>query len=162
MAPQRKAPAAAVPAVLKKPRGGDRGGAGRKKAIAEAAQKELYAALAQGCGAVHYKRLFDQMSDKTNPQHFYSLLLLALIVISFAVDTSICERGFSTMNMLKTAKRSKMGTILLRLLMTICTLGAEWKDPSKIPVKAIIEEWRDQGARGRYEGVQWQAEALGA
>ena len=66
------------------------------------------------------------------------------------------------MNMLKTAKRSSMGTTLLRLLMTICSLGAEWKDPAKIPVAAIIEEWRDQSSRGRYEGAEWQAAALGA
>ena len=35
--------------------------------------------------------------DKNNPQHFYNVLLLALIVVTFAVDTSICERGFLTM-----------------------------------------------------------------
>ena len=28
-----------------------------------------------------------------------------------------------------------MGEHLLRLLMVVCTLGAEWKDPEKIPVK---------------------------
>ena len=94
---------------------------------------------------------FSQMSEKSNPQHLYSVLLLALIVHTFAVDTSICERGFSTMNLLKTAKRSRMGKLLLRLLMTICELGAEWKDASKIPVAAIIEEWRNQSKRGRYE-----------
>ena len=54
-----------------------------------------------------------------------------------AVDTSICERGFSLMNNLKAARRSAMGTELLRILMTICSLGAEWKDPTKIPVEAI-------------------------
>ena len=62
-----------------------------------------------------------------------------------AVDTSICERGFSLMNNLKTAKRSTMGSEMLRILMTICTLGEEWADPSKIPVDEIIEEWRSQG-----------------
>ena len=54
-----------------------------------------------------------------------------------------------------------MGKTLLRLhLMTICSLGAEWKDPAKIPVAAIIEEWRAQSNRGRYEGHQWSAAAL--
>ena len=47
---------------------------------------------------------------------------------------SICERGFSLMNLLKTTT-SQMGEHLLRLLMVVCTLGAEWKDPEKIPVK---------------------------
>ena len=56
------------------------------------------------------------------------------------------------MNKLKTARRSRMGKTLLRLLMTVCSLGAEWKDPAKIPVVAIIEEWRAQSKRGRYEG----------
>ena len=61
---------------------------------------------------------------------------------------------------LKTARRSRMGKTLLRLLMTICSLGAEWKDPSKIPVNEIIEEWRTQSGRGRYEGREWGAEAM--
>ena len=79
---------------------------------------------------------------------------------TIAVDTSICERGFSLMNNLNTAKRSQMGTVLLRMLMTICTLGADWKDVSKIPVAEIIEEWRAQASRGRYESKMWTSEAL--
>ena len=107
-----------------------------------------------------YQRLFDQFSDKSNPLHFYNVLLLAAVVQTIAIDTSMCERGFSVMNLLKTAKRSKMGTQLLRMLMTICFLGAEWKDPSKIPVNEIIEEWRAQASRNRYEGPIWTAAAL--
>jgi len=34
------------------------------------------------------------------------------------------------------------------------------KDPSKIPVKAIIKEWRNQSKLGRYEGAVWRASAL--
>ena len=64
------------------------------------------------------------------------------------------------MNALKTAKRSVMGGVLLRMLMTICSLGTEWKDPSKIPVNEIIEEWRSQASRNRYEGPIWTAAAL--
>ena len=45
--------------------------------------------------------------------------------------------------------------LAMRLLMTICSLGAEWKDPSKIPVKEIIEEWWAQSSRGRYESQVW-------
>jgi hypothetical protein len=41
------------------------------------------------------------------------------IVHCIAIDTSICERGFSLMNLLKTARRNKMGTKLLRMLMVI-------------------------------------------
>ena len=44
---------------------------------------------------------------------------------------------------------------VLVLGMTICSLGAEWKDPSKIPVKEIIEEWWAQSSRGRYESQVW-------
>ena len=75
-------------------------------------------------------------------------------------DTSICERGFSTMNNLKTARRSRMGTLLLRTLMTICELGKDWLDPAKIPVDDIVEVWRDGSSRGRYESAMWQAAAL--
>ena len=107
-----------------------------------------------------YERLFDQNSDKGNEQHFYNILLLIAIVGCIAVDTSICERGFSLMNNLKTARRSDMGNELLRILMTICSLGQEWKDSSKIPVDKIIEIWREQSARGRYEHAMWSAAGL--
>ena len=116
---------------------------------------ELTQLICSSCGS-----LFDQYSEKIDPQHFYNVLLLAAIVQTIAVDTSICERGFSLMNNLKTVRRSSMGKTLLRLLMTICSLGDEWKDPTKIPVKDIIEEWRAQSGRGRYEGAEWGAEAM--
>ena len=41
------------------------------------------------------------------------------------------------------------GKPLLRMLMTICSLGEESKDPAKIPVKKIIEERRAQSGRSR-------------
>ena len=107
-----------------------------------------------------YERLFDQFSEKSNSQHFYNVLLLAAIVQTIAVDTSICERGFSLMNNLKTARRSNMGDTLLRMLMTICSLGSEWADPSKIPVDEIIEEWRSGCQRNRYEGAMWSRAGL--
>eukprot|EP00966_Prymnesium_polylepis_P105116 2434683-Prymnesium_polylepis.1 len=43
-------------------------------------------------GQFPLRSLFDQYSDKINPQHFYNGLLLAAIVQTIAVDTSICER----------------------------------------------------------------------
>ena len=55
---------------------------------------------------------------------------------------------------------------MLRLLMVVCTLGAEWKDPEKIPVKDFINIWRSQSTvrvrakRGRYEGEIWKAHML--
>jgi hypothetical protein len=64
------------------------------------------------------------------------------------------------MNNTKTALRSQMGNLLLRTLMTICDLGKEWADPSLIPVTEIIEEWRSQSARGRYEAALWRAAGL--
>ena len=67
------------------------------------------------------------IANKENDQHYYNILLLAGIVMCLAVDTSVCERGFSLMNNLKTARRSQMGNELLRILMTICSLGEEWK-----------------------------------
>ena len=41
-----------------------------------------------------------------------------------------------------------MGNELLRILMTICSLGGEWNDASKIRVDEIIEEWRTQSKKG--------------
>ena len=107
-----------------------------------------------------YTRLFDHRSDKNDDQHYYHVLLLVVIVMCIAVDTSVCERGFSLMNNLKTARRSRMGDGLLRILMTICSLGTEWEDPTRIPVAAIVEEWRSQTNRGRYEAAMWRAAGL--
>mmetsp|Transcript_18143 Transcript_18143/g.36945 ORF Transcript_18143/g.36945 Transcript_18143/m.36945 type:complete len:156 (-) Transcript_18143:69-536(-) len=54
-----------------------------------------------------------------------------------------------------------MGNELLRMLMTICLLGAAWKeDPTKIPVDAIAEEWRSQSSKGRYEAAMWREAGL--
>ena len=42
----------------------------------------------------------------------------------------------------------------MRMLMTICSLGEDWlKDPSSIPVEEIVEVWREQSGKGRYEAV---------
>ena len=64
------------------------------------------------------------------------------------------------MNNLKTARRSRMRNLLLRTLMTICELGKEWEDPTKIPVYEIVNEWREQSSRGRYEAAMWRAAGL--
>ena len=48
----------------------------------------------------------------------------------------------------------------LRTLMTICELGKEWADPTKIPVDAIVTEWREQSKRGRYEAAMWRDAGL--
>jgi hypothetical protein len=108
----------------------------------------------------HYSNKYDQ-TEKLNEQHYYNVLILVSIVMCIAVDTSICERGFSTMNNLKTARRSNMSTMLLRTLMVICELGQEWReDPSQIPVEEIVEEWRSQSSTGRYESAMWRAAGL--
>ena len=45
-------------------------------------------------------------------------------------------------------------------LMTICDLGKEWEDPTKIPVDEIDTHRREQSSRGRYEAVMWRAAGL--
>lgn len=108
-----------------------------------------------------YERLFDHFSDQKNEQHYYNVLLVAATVQCIAVDTSVCERGFSLMNNLKTMRRSRMRNELLRILMTICSLGEEWlKDPSTIPIDKIVDRWRESSARGRYEAAMWRAAGL--
>jgi len=44
--------------------------------------------------------------------------------------------------------------------MTICELGKEWLNPSKIPVDEIVDEWRAQSSKGRYESAMWRAAGL--
>ena len=59
-----------------------------------------------------------------------------------------------------TARRSLMGNELLRILMAVCSLGAHWEDPSKIPVDEILEVWREQSKKGRYEAAMWSEAGL--
>ena len=40
------------------------------------------------------------------------------------------------------------------------TLRAAWKDPTTIPVDAIVDEWRSQSRRGRYEAAMWREAGL--
>ena len=72
-----------------------------------------------------------------------SIVLALVDRCANAVDTSICERGFALMNNLKTARFSQMVNLLLRTLMAIFNLGAEWKDPTKIPVDEIVDARRE-------------------
>ena len=44
--------------------------------------------------------------------------------------------------------------------MIICNLGAEWKDPNKIPAAQILAIWRTKSEKGRYEAKLWHSEAL--
>ena len=117
--------------------------------------------LRAGTAVVRSLARSDHKSEKSNSLQYYNVLLLVAIVRFFAMDTSICERGFSLMNLLKTAKRSQMGTNLLRMLMTVSSLGAEWKDPAKIPVEEIIDIWREESKSGRFlNQLVWGAQAL--
>ena len=50
-----------------------------------------------------------------------------------------------------------MGATLLRLLMILGTLSKEWHDPTQIPVDKIVEQWRADSKKGRYEGEAWKA-----
>ena len=107
-----------------------------------------------------YICIHDHKGVKGKTGHLYNVLLVAVIVGCIAVDTSVCERGFALMNNLKTARRSRMGGLLLRILMTICELGKEWEDPTKIPVQEIVNVWREASARGRYEHAMWRVAGL--
>ena len=100
----------------------------------------------------------------TIPLHYHNVLLLVAIVMCMAIDTFVCERGFSLMNLLKTAKRSTMVNELLRILMTVCSLGkdAGWDDPTKIPNSpsktSCIELWREQSSKGEHaNSLYWGA-----
>ena len=94
-----------------------------------------------------WERLYDKHSQRHDPNHYYCILILHLILRVVAMDTSCCERTFSLMNRLCDGKRSRMGVAILRTLMVICSLGrdAGWKDPAKIPAKEIIRLWKERG-----------------
>ena len=48
-------------------------------------------------------------------------------------------------------RSSHVYVALIECSVTICELGKEWEDPTKIPVNEIVDEWRTQSSKGRYE-----------
>ena len=58
------------------------------------------------------------------------MIVIRMIVLYLMVplDTSECERGFSLMNLLKTALRNRLGSRRLNDLMRICLLGPSVED----------------------------------
>lgn len=73
-------------------------------------------------------------------QHYASRhpLVIRMIVLYLMVplDTSECERGFSLMNLLKTALRNRLGSRHLNDLMRICLLGPSIEDFDPKPIMA--------------------------
>ena len=94
-----------------------------------------------------WNRLYDHFSQRSDPGHYYHILMVHLIGNMIALDTSCCERTFSLMNRLTKFQRSKLGIEMLSTLVTLCELGrrAGWDDISKIPVEAIIKRWKAKG-----------------
>eukprot|EP01050_Picozoa_sp_SAG11_P013001 SAG11_NODE_1488_length_4814_cov_5.777943_2_plen_129_part_00 len=89
------------------------------------------------------------MAIGSKRESFYNALFMVALSMTLATDTSICERGFSLMNRLMSAKRNRMTFQVLQMLMKICSRGQAWRDPAKIPTLRILEKWR--ASRNRYD-----------
>ena len=78
----------------------------------------------------------------------YDLLCVVALVRNFLLDTSCCERGFSVMNLLRTAVRNRLSERLCRVLMTIVLIGGEdYKHPDTVPVDEIYQIWKAEKKR---------------
>lgn len=93
------------------------------------------------------------MAIGSKPESFYNALFMVALSMTLATDTSICERGFSLMNRLMSAKRNRMTFRVLQMLMKICSRGQAWRDPAKIPVGRILEKWRKSKKRYASEAM---------
>jgi hypothetical protein len=92
--------------------------------------------------------MFQHRSDTIDPQHCYDLLCLVVLVRCWMLDTSCCERGFSVMNLLRSAVRNRLSTELCRVLMTIALIGGErYKHASTVPVDEIYKVWKAEKKR---------------
>ena len=96
-----------------------------------------------------YERLFDHKGTKGKEQHAFTTTSSSSLASS---DASL------------SARRSTMGGVLLRILMTICEMSKEWSDPAKIPEGYHRSMVRLACARGRYEVLyehaMWRAAGL--
>lgn len=96
--------------------------------------------------------MFAHNSDTMKPTHYYDMLCLVALVRCWMFDTACCERGFSIMNLLRTALRNRLSERLCRVLMTINLIGGEdYKHPGTVPVERIYEEWKGMKKRRNRE-----------
>ena len=106
----------------------------------------------EGLAAKSYDQMWDWMnnfkSSTLDPTHMYDLLCVVALVRNFLLDTSCCERGFSVMNLLRTAVRNRLSERLCRVLMTIVLIGGEdYKHPDTVPVDEIYQIWKAEKKR---------------
>lgn len=72
-------------------------------------------------------------------------------------DQSCCERWVSAMNRIKSKNRTRLGAVVLNHLMLIALNGPMPKDVDWL---AVLEIWRNNSARGRYDGI-WRSDVAG-
>ena len=107
-------------------------------------------AESSGLSSLKYHDLWARMIVEFGDE--YPLVLrLVVIVLIVPADTSECERIFSLMNNIKTAERASMRqTTLKNLMLWHAHEMAKELTPQKVPVMAILKEFRAMaGPRGR-------------
>ena len=126
--------------------------------VGPATQKELAPAQA------HNKFMYGRdgtCSDKLDDMSFYHILLLLAIIMSYAVDTSVCERGFAPHEQPQDVTALAHGQLAAAdahdHLRARQGVGRPNQDPHQ---QEIVTEWREQSSKGRYEAAMWRAAGL--
>ncbi|XP_067660021.1 zinc finger protein 862-like [Haliotis asinina] len=85
-----------------------------------------------------------RINDSCHKDLFPNFLKLACIGLTLPVQTAICERGFSSQNIIKTSHRNKLSEKALRELMTI---SIEGPPVSTFDARKALEEFKTKKQR---------------
>lgn len=77
-------------------------------------------------------------TDESLTKQYPNLSVLAKIVLVFPASSVDCERGFSTLNLIKTKTRNRLNTLHLDMLQRIKLLGGP---PEKFPFAKAHQLW---------------------
>ena len=92
------------------------------------------------------------------PWRHQLLVKLRTLVAVIPLDTSECERGFSTMNLIMSPSRARLSDSKLDWLMRVALLGPNIKDFNPKPV---IQKWLADSKRSRQlNKLEWHLNKL--
>ena len=102
----------------------------------------------------------DMIRDYSGPERYPLLLVVVLLVLLIAVDTSECERGFSLVNRLKTEERNRLLIAHLNDLACVCNHAVPTGSSKVQAIKhfnpqPILDMWMDGSRKGRYLGAKF-------
>ena len=101
-----------------------------------------------------FKREFDAYFEQQKDYELYNILRLFIITLIFAINSTSCERGYSTMNDIKTKKRNPLSTFMLSVLMMIRLNGPNSLEGFEEIYDECFDEWYKKADRYKIKNIE--------